>query len=101
MQQQTIENVKLRLQSVNGIKPLARYNGVGRLVANSTGFEFRERVPQPRRVVHVRIAHTERATMYINKESGKYRFVIDLEDFEVNDETLVNEIRNLRKEAEK
>ena len=39
--------------------------------------------------------------MYINKESGKYRFVIDLEDFEVNDETLVNEIRNLRKEAEK
>ena len=100
MQQQTIENVKLRLQSVNGIKPLARYQGTGRLIANSTGFEFRERVPQPRRVVHVRIAHTNRATMYINKETGRYRFVVDIEESDLNDETFISEIRALRKEAE-
>ena len=100
MQKQTIDNVKLQLLSVNGIKPLARYQGTGRLIARSTGFVFEERVPQVRKVVHVRIAHTTRSTMYINKETGRYRFVVDIEESDLNDETFINEIRALRKEAE-
>lgn len=99
MQKQEIQNVKLILNSEEGIKPIQNYAGIGFLTKDSTGFHFTEKT-RYKRIRNVRIAKLEDGTFIMyERKTGMYRLQVYLKDEELNQKAIIAKVAPMLKEA--
>ena len=96
---QEIDNVKLVLQSKNGINPCQNYAGMGRLAKDSTGFHFVESKKYARnRNTRINERGDENSVFYM-RATGKIRFIVFCDADECNQKAIIEKIKPLLKDA--